>query len=55
MIVCSPRSDIDDNAITSSEVGADTEPDVPQLLEHEIPIDIRLLNEQGEFLGSNEA
>lgn len=44
-------SDIDDNAITSSEVGADTELDVPQLLEHEIPIDIRLLNEQGEFLG----
>ncbi|MGM8889602.1 tRNA pseudouridine(55) synthase TruB [Psychrobacter sp. 1Y1] len=29
----------------------DTDLDAPQLLEHEIPVDIRLLNEQGEFLG----
>jgi tRNA pseudouridine55 synthase len=40
---------IDDDASTS--VKADTDLDVPQLLEHEIPVDIRLLNEQGEFLG----
>jgi len=29
----------------------DTDLNAPQLLEHEIPVDIRLLNEQGEFLG----
>jgi len=40
---------IDDDANTYGK--ADTDLDAPQLLEHEIPIDIRLLNEQGEFLG----
>ena len=40
---------IDDDASTNGK--ADTDLDVPQLLEHEIPVDIRLLNEQGEFLG----
>lgn len=41
--------DINDDASTHSK--ADTGLDEPQLLEHEIPVDIRLLNEQGEFLG----
>ncbi|MFP3455682.1 tRNA pseudouridine(55) synthase TruB [Psychrobacter sp. SIMBA_152] len=41
--------DINDDASTHSK--ADTGLDAPQFLEHEIPIDIRLLNEQGEFLG----
>jgi len=40
---------IDDDASTNGK--ADTDLDVPQLLEHGIPVDIRLLNEQGEFLG----
>lgn len=40
---------IDGDASTNGK--ADTDLDVPQLLEHEIPVDIRLLNEQGEFLG----
>jgi len=39
--------DINGDANTDSE----TDVSAPQLLEHEIPIDIRLLNEQGEFLG----
>ncbi|MBA6244970.1 MULTISPECIES: tRNA pseudouridine(55) synthase TruB [unclassified Psychrobacter] len=40
---------IDDDASTNGK--ADTDLDVPQLLEHEIPVDICLLNEQEEFLG----
>lgn len=40
---------VDDDASTNGK--ADTDIDAPQLLEHEIPVDIRLLNEQGEFLG----
>ena len=41
--------DINDDASTHSKANIGL--DAPQLLEHEIPIDIRLLNEQGEFLG----
>ena len=41
---------VDDNASTNGKADTGLD-DVPQLLEHEIPVDIRLLNEQGEFLG----
>jgi len=40
---------INNDASTHSK--ADTDLDAAQPLEHEIPVDIRLLNEQGEFLG----
>ncbi|WP_394209747.1 tRNA pseudouridine(55) synthase TruB [Psychrobacter piscatorii] len=34
-----------------SDIGIEDRIDISQPLEHELPVDIRLLNEQGEFLG----